>query len=126
MRLLVFGGREFANRDFLFKTLDFLHDRSPVSVLIEGEAPGADRLAGEWADARGVHCARVKALWGLYGRAAGPKRNEAMLALQPSLAVAFPGGTGTAHMASLLRTADIRVLECDPAKHKFAPDSPNA
>jgi hypothetical protein len=117
MILLVFGGRDFSNRDYLFRTLDFLHARKPVDVLIEGEAPGADRFAGEWADERGVHCARVKALWGLYGRAAGPKRNEAMKALKPDLAIAFPGGTGTAHMAGLLRASGVQVLHCDPAKN---------
>ena len=114
MKLLVFGGRDFKDRDFVFRTLDRAHERRPVTLVIEGEAEGADKLAGEWADARGIHCARVRALWDFYGRAAGPKRNEAMRDLSPDAAIGFPGGRGTAHMTGLLRAAGVTVWEPKP------------
>jgi hypothetical protein len=54
MRLLVTGGRNFTDRDFLFATLDRLHAEHGFTLLIHGDARGADRLAGEWAKERGV------------------------------------------------------------------------
>lgn len=114
MRLLVFGGRDFTDRDFVFACLDRVHAKRPVSVLIEGDADGADKLAGEWADSRGVHCARVRALWEVHGRSAGPLRNKAMRDLDPDYAVAFPGGRGTAHMTRLMDMAGVVVWEPKP------------
>lgn len=114
MKLLVFGGRDFTDRGFVFSTLDRVHAKKPVTLVIEGEADGADKLAGEWADARGIHCARIRALWDFYGKAAGPKRNEAMRLLEPDAGVAFPGGRGTAHMAMILRDAGVMVWEPKP------------
>ncbi len=48
-RLLVTGGRDFADRDLLYATLDRLHAEHNIIVVIHGDAKGADRLAGEWA-----------------------------------------------------------------------------
>ena len=51
MRVLITGGRDFADRILLFEALDRLHAIHSFSVLIHGDAKGADTLAGEWADA---------------------------------------------------------------------------
>lgn len=103
MKVLVCGGRDYANRDFLFQFLDSLDD---VSLVIQGGARGADSLAKDWAKFRGVHCAQVDALWEI-GRGAGPARNRAMLLLEPDYVVGFAGGTGTQHMISVARKAGI-------------------
>jgi len=121
MVILVFGGRDFTDRDFVFASLDQFHAKHPVSLVIEGEADGADKLAGEWADSRGVHCARVRALWGVHGRAAGPKRNEAMRMLCPDFGIGFPGGRGTAHMTMLLRGAGVRLWHPKPNETEPTP-----
>jgi hypothetical protein len=114
MRLLVCGGRDFAGDSFLIRSLDSVHQRKPVSIVIHGGATGADHYAELWAIARNIHYARVPALWAGLGRSAGPKRNEAMLLLAPDAVVAFPGGRGTAHMVSIARDAGIQVWEPTP------------
>ena len=112
MILLACGGRDFTDRDAVFRALDRAHAKRPVTMLIHGAARGADTLAGEWADDRGILSAAVKALWDKHGRqAAGPIRNRGMLELRPDAVVAFPGGAGTADMMTAAREAGVLVWE---------------
>lgn len=110
MKTLVCGGRDFRDRDALFAALDAVHEKHPIQILIHGAARGADSLAGQWADERGVLSAPVRALWEKHGRkAAGPIRNRGMLLLQPDGVIALPGGSGTADMITVAREAGVRV-----------------
>ena len=116
MRVLVCGGRDYADADYLRCVLSEL----PVTVLIEGEAPGADTLARLWAQRRGILIDRYPADWDRYGKAAGPIRNQQMLDEgKPDLVVAFPGGHGTADMVRRARAAGIAVTEILEAKGAF-------
>src|ERR1043165_7272006 len=110
MRVLITGGREFADRDLLFETLDRLHAVHGFTVLIHGAAPGADTLAGEWAEQRGIEVIARPADWKKHGRAAGPIRNQEMFKNNPQIVVAFPGGKGTANMVSIAKKAGIEVV----------------
>lgn len=115
MRVLVCGGRDFADAVFLNAELDRLHAEYRFTVLIEGCARGADQLAGLWADARGIRHLKFPADWHGLGRKAGPIRNEQMLREgKPNLVVAFPGGRGTAHMSGIARAAGLTVIEPKP------------
>lgn len=111
MRVLVTGGRHFNEFDLLKTTLDSVHSRNPISVLIHGAASGADTLAGKWASENGIEVTSCPADWKKYGRSAGPIRNREMLELSPDLVVAFPGGRGTADMVSAAAQKGIEVLE---------------
>ena len=102
MIVLVTGGRDYQGDVSFLGNFD-------ITLLIHGGASGADLRAAEWCESRGIHTARVKALWRYHGKSAGPKRNEIMLLLKPDLCVAFPGGRGTAHMVALCRKHGIRV-----------------
>jgi len=116
MRLLVTGGRDFADRDFLFATLDRLHAEHGFTLLIHGDARGADRLAGEWAQERGVPILACPADWKRFGRGAGPKRNRQMLAEKPDLVVAFPGDSDTRHMVIIAEEAGAKVIRAEETK----------
>ena len=97
------------------KTLTRIHRQRTIDVLIEGDAPGADRLAGHWAQRNGVTSVKYPADWGTHGKRAGPLRNLRMLREgKPELVVAFPGGAGTAHMVQLARGAGVEVIEVKP------------
>jgi hypothetical protein len=86
-----------------------------IDVLIEGEAPGADTLAREWATEQGIPVERYPADWNRHGKAAGPIRNRRMLVEgKPDLVVAFPGGRGTANMISQAEAAGVKVLKVTP------------
>jgi len=99
MRILVCGGRDYNDRKAVFKALDFMHAQYPITLIIHGDAKGADSLAGEWAKERGIECKPFPADWTRYKNAAGPIRNTQMLAEgKPQGVLAFPGGNGTADM----------------------------
>ena len=70
------GSREWTDRDRIRRDLESLPEGS---VVIEGGARGADRIAREEAQRLGLHVAIVPALWDHYGRSAGYRRNEARL-----------------------------------------------
>lgn len=104
IRVLVCGGRKYENRERLFSVMDALHAEEPIVSIVHGASLGADALAEEWAKERGVDSVSVPAQWTKYGRAAGPIRNRTMLHEQkPDLVIAFPGGSGTAHMVEISR-----------------------
>ena len=110
-RVLVCGGRDYGDRAALFAALDRLHAERRFTMLIAGGARGADTLAAEWANSRGVPAEIYMADWKRQGRAAGPIRNERMLREgKPDLVVAFPGGKGTAGMVALARNATVEVV----------------
>lgn len=110
MRLLVCGGRDYNDRERLFAALDAAHAHKPVTLVIHGAAKGADTLAGEWADARGIPVQAYPADWKKLGLVAGPVRNERMLREgKPDGAVAFPGGNGTADMVRRAEAARVSV-----------------
>ena len=112
MRVLVCGGRAFADRTLLEQTLDRLHTARRFTTVIEGDAAGADRLAGDWAHTRGVALEVFQADWDGLGPKAGPMRNAQMLVEgRPELVVAFPGRRGTAHMIRLAQDAGVEVIQ---------------
>lgn len=95
---------------FVAKTLDPL--RGEMTLLIHGDARGADRLAARWAVQNGVPVKAFPANWRAHGLAAGPMRNEQMLVEgMPQLVIAFPGGRGTADMVRRVRSRpEIKLL----------------
>jgi uncharacterized protein (DUF2336 family) len=112
MNILVCGGRDYADAPGLNAELDAIHRENNVTRLIHGAARGADALAAAWALSRNIPTSAFPAYWATHGKAAGFRRNEAMLRLgRPGLVVAFPGGKGTAHMAILARASGVPVRQ---------------
>lgn len=90
MRLLVCGDRNWSDRAYLYRILDEAHSIKRIVCLIEGEAPGADRMAKAWASARGVPVEPYPAEWAQRGPCAGPHRNRMMIIKgNPDLVFAF-------------------------------------
>lgn len=116
MRVLVCGGRDFSDKTTVWGWMQALHLKLGVSVVIHGDASGADRLAASWARQEGVPVIAYPAAWQTHGRAAGPIRNQQMLDFgKPDLVIAFPGGRGTADMVGRARKAGIKVVEISSA-----------
>lgn len=110
MRILVCGGRNYADRNRVFAELDAR--RSGVSCVIHGGAYGADGHARDWATMKGLPCKEYRAAWSIHGRAAGPLRNARMLFDgKPDLVLAFTGGSGTADMIRRAKEAGVPVEE---------------
>jgi hypothetical protein len=111
MKVLVCGGRDFDDEELLYHTLDSIKD---ITLLIHGDAPGADTLADRWAEVRKVPRKAYPAEWARFGRAAGPIRNQGMIdETKPDLdlVVAFPGGRGTEDMIRRALKAGIDVMK---------------
>lgn len=114
LRVLVCGGREFSDALTLGSWLGGIDNKQGIGVIIEGGARGADRMAREFAEWRGIPVETFNADWGKYPRAAGPIRNKQMLVEgKPDLVVAFPGGKGTANMIRQAKKAGIEVFEAE-------------
>jgi hypothetical protein len=68
MRVLVCGGREYADREKLAAVLADLRRTRGIAHLIAGGARSADTLAAEWADDQDLPCSIYMADWDGLGR----------------------------------------------------------
>lgn len=118
MRVLVCGGRDYADREVVYRELDALAVQHEWLTVIEGGARGADRLARDWVASRGplsfdcqISILTFEADWKTYGSAAGPIRNSLMLSEgKPYFVLAFPGGRGTENMVRQACEANVVVI----------------
>lgn len=109
-RVLCFGGRTFADAAAVDRVLSQLtpHPEFIQFAIIQGGARGADTLCAAWGKTHGHPVIEVAAPWETHGKRAGPLRNSWMIELcQPTYAVGFPGGPGSANMASQCRAAGV-------------------
>lgn len=113
VRLLVCGGRDYADRERAYRALDMIMVRWQIVVLMHGGATGADSLAAEWADDRAIATMVFpvsNGQWRLLGNKAGPLRNARMLRDgRPTSVLALPGGRGTDGMCKLAEDAGVPV-----------------
>lgn len=108
MRVLVCGGRDFADKSLLERTLSSLG----ITEICHGAARGADTLAGQWAALHKIPVKEYPAQWNTWGKSAGYRRNVEMIQdFAPDKVVAFPGGRGTQHMIDIARQRGVPVLE---------------
>lgn len=113
MRVLVCGGRDYDDYDYLKTVLSaFQVVEAPFSCIIHGSARGADTMGGIYAERHNIPVEEYPADWKKHGTAAGPIRNREMLEKgKPDLVIAFPGGSGTANMVKIAKAAGVRVVE---------------
>jgi len=112
MKILVCGSRDLGDIGLVFNTLNSIHEKTPITFLVNGGANGADYLSTLWAQALDVEYKEYEADWDQYGKSAGPIRNATMLRENPDtkLVLAFPGGRGTEDMVSKAEEAKIEVI----------------
>lgn len=111
-RVLVTGGRDYRDKERAFTELERLHAQYQFAVIIHGGAPGADKLADEWAASRAIPVEVFPADWSQHGHSAGPLRNGQMLKdSKPTLVIAFPGGKGTRDMVRRATHKGLPVVQ---------------
>lgn len=109
-RILVTGGRDYADQAMLFGALDMEAEERQIYTIIQGGADGADRLARLWCHSRQCRYENYPADWRKHGKAAGPLRNQQMIDEgRPTKVFAFPGGRGTADMVRRAKAAGVPV-----------------
>lgn len=112
LRVIVCGGRDYADSDAVWRVLGEIDDTEGVAAVAHGGATGADSEAGEWAARNRKSVVVFRARWKQEGKAAGPLRNQRMLdQFKPDAVVAFPGGRGTADMVRRAVENGVRVID---------------
>lgn len=119
MRVLVCGSRDYDNAAAMNTILLFTNATRGISVIIQGEARGADLMAKAWAIKNNIQHMDFPANWKKYGRGAGPIRNKQMLDEgKPDLVIAFPTNgdlaatKGTKNMVKQAEEYGIETVIC--------------
>ena len=109
LRIIFCGSRDWEDQSYILTVMQALKDNLGEFVVIEGEARGADKMA-RWVAENMCYLPVVgyPANWELFGKAAGPIRNEQMLRDgKADAVVAFhddlASSKGTKHMVEFAR-----------------------
>ena len=115
-RVIIAGGRDFENYEYMCEILNDLFYNSTTFIksrtikIISGMAKGADTLAIRYADEHKLTKILFPANWKLYPRAAGFLRNEDMLSIATHLIAFWDGkSSGTKHMIDIAQEKGIPV-----------------
>lgn len=112
MKVLVTGSRDWTDyaviRDYI--------KASGATVVVHGDHwEGADRLAKRAARELGIEHKPYPAEWKMFGRGAGPRRNQQMIDSEPDIALCLgfplPGSQGTIDCMKRAAKAGIRVIK---------------
>ena len=141
-RVLICGQRSFESADLITEVVAELE---PGTVVIEGEARGADVIAGNVAADRGLPVAGFPARWDVkphtpehriresngrrYDAGAGFLRNTRMLACEPQRVIALAdfgdddpkGGTGHTVNEALKAGIPVTVVSSDGSRRELVP-----
>ena len=109
MRVIVCGSRSWTDRQRISDRIALLPPKDDT-VIVHGNARGADRIAHQEAQKLGLLVEPHPADW-RFGKKAGLIRNEEMARLGADLCIAFwdNRSTGTAHMMTQAMRAGIPV-----------------
>lgn len=113
MRVLICGDRDWDKPAAIEIILEGLVTTTQWLIVIEGCAPGADKVACEWEDVDATH-EHYPADWEKYHKAAGPIRNKKMLEEgKPDVVFAFHDklekSKGTKNMVEISSKAGVPV-----------------
>lgn len=109
MNIVIAGSRTFSDYSLLCRTLD--EQLWPETRILSGTAAGADQLGERYASEHGMEVLRFPADWKKHGRAAGPIRNEQMLANADGAIFFWDGRSrGTAHAIGVSQRLELPYL----------------
>lgn len=124
VRILITGSRDWMDRDAMrgaIVTWGRSVGAHPQQVtVVHGGARGADLLAADIARELGCQVEEHRADWGLFGKAAGHRRNAEMVNAGADVVLAFPPGEsrGTRMCMRMAKAAGIPVFA-------YGPDAPS-
>ena len=105
------GGKEIADADAIWTTLDRAKAKYGDMVLLHGGGPGVEKIAASWAEARGVNQVICRPDWNAHGKAAPFRRNDELLNFLPKGVIAFPGSGITGNLVDKARQLGIPVFQ---------------
>ena len=112
-RLLVTGGQHYDETAHIRATLDRIHAKRPITVLIHGNAGMVDREAASWAEAHEIEGRGYPANHAKSGRKAIGIRDAAMFTDgQPDGVAAFHGASVA--ILGLAQAAGVKIMWIKP------------
>ena len=110
MRVIVAGSREFNNYHKLKKKLDSILKNQTDITIISGTANGADKLGERYAEENHHKLEEYPAMWDVFGKSAGYRRNEEMAKVADACVVFWDGKSkGTKHMIDLAKKHKLKL-----------------
>lgn len=107
MKIIIAGGRDFDNQDYMWDELDPLEDF--VTEVVCGCARGADQLGSIWAVESGIDVKKFPAEWDKLGKKAGYIRNRQMGEYADALIAFWDGKSkGTKHMIDIAKELGLQ------------------
>lgn len=115
MKVIIAGDRHFSNRSYIFEGVK--HAGFHITEVVSGGATGVDSMGEIYALEHGIPLKRFPANWGVYGKAAGPIRNQQMANYAEGL-IAFlaPVSRGTKNMIETAKKKGLPVKVYDITK----------
>jgi len=114
MRIVFTGSRHWKDESIVFECLKkiiSMYGKNETTVVVGG-AKGLDTIVVNLSRSLGLNVEVFNADWNLYGKKAGPVRNQKMLESGADLVIAFPEkeSRGTRHMIDISQKAGIRTI----------------
>ena len=104
------GGKEIADADVVWTTLDRAKEKYGDMVLLHGGGPGVEKIAASSAETRGVNQMICRPDWNAHGKAAPFRRNDELLNFLPKGVIAVPGSGITGNLVDKARQLGIPVF----------------
>lgn len=111
-RILITCSRSWSEWSTVRRVLGEIHDRYPDAILVHGDAPQGDRQVAAIWQSMGGATEPHPADWKRHKRAAGFRRNAAMVESSPAMTLAFirDSSAGASHTADLSEGAGIPTV----------------
>lgn len=107
MKIAIVGSREYKN---LRAVIEYVHQLPSDTIVISGGARGVDATAESAARACGLEVEIHPALWDVFGKSAGFKRNHTIVAIAEKVVAFWDGKSrGTQHTILIARAACKQV-----------------
>jgi hypothetical protein len=112
LKIVVAGGRDFNDKDIIFSCLDKIVKKD--DIIISGHASGVDSWGECYADVHGLQLEIYPAQWGVYGKSAGPIRNEQMAKIADKVILFWNGKSrGTYNMLQMAKKYQCEIVIFD-------------
>jgi|TARA_R110000782_G_scaffold203642_2_gene292198 hypothetical protein len=110
MRVIIAGSRDFNDYNTLERKMNIILKNQYDVTIISGTARGADKLGERYAGQNHHKLEKYPAMWDLYGKSAGYKRNEEMANTSDAAVVFWDGKSkGTKHMIDISKKFNLKL-----------------
>ena len=108
MKTIIAGSRNIADYRIVERTVK--ESGFTITEVVSGCSRGVDRLGEEWAGRHSIPVKKFPAEWDRYGKSAGPRRNEQMVAYAEALITIWDGQSrGTGHVIGCATQHGLKV-----------------